>query len=200
MKRILVYGDSNTWGDNPTGIRYSLEDLWVNILASKMQDVVIDQHGLCARIAGGYEKSQSEHRNGHQYFQNSVMMSGPFDVLIIALGTNDLNTYYGRSSDDLIDDLLWYGNRLKSFADTKFSSVPPNNPILVYLSIPNFVSSDYFEGNEALRAEVNSVLENTVENFIDLGNLELTSDGVHFSINDHKQVANTVYDALKEKL
>lgn len=39
MKKILIYGDSNTWGDNfHTGVRISDDKQWPNILSSKLGD------------------------------------------------------------------------------------------------------------------------------------------------------------------
>lgn len=39
MKKILIYGDSNTWGDNfITGERIPEEKQWVNILRTKYEN------------------------------------------------------------------------------------------------------------------------------------------------------------------
>ena len=60
MKKILIYGDSNTWGDNfCTGIRIPDDKQWVNILRKKLGDnFVIFQEGLPGRLAGNEEKER----------------------------------------------------------------------------------------------------------------------------------------------
>ena len=54
MKKVLIYGDSNVWGDNfITGIRIPDDKQWVNILQEKVKDnYILLQEGLPGRLAG----------------------------------------------------------------------------------------------------------------------------------------------------
>ena len=64
MKKILIYGDSNTWGDNfILGKRIEDEKQWPNILQRKLgSEYKILQEGLPGRLAGNEEtlKTYSE--------------------------------------------------------------------------------------------------------------------------------------------
>ena len=56
MKKILIYGDSNTWGDNfITGERIPDDKQWPHILEANIKGYKILQEGLPGRIAGDYE-------------------------------------------------------------------------------------------------------------------------------------------------
>ena len=57
MKKILIYGDSNTWGDNfILGKRIEDEKQWPNILQRKLgSEYKILQEGLPGRLAGNEE-------------------------------------------------------------------------------------------------------------------------------------------------
>ena len=56
MKKILIYGDSNTWGDNFfLGKRIDDDKQWANILQKKLgSEYKVIQEGLPGRIAGNF--------------------------------------------------------------------------------------------------------------------------------------------------
>ena len=58
MKKILIYGDSNVWGDNfITRKRISDELQWSNILQKELgNDYKILQEGLPGRVAGSLKQ------------------------------------------------------------------------------------------------------------------------------------------------
>ena len=60
MKKILIYGDSNVWGDNfLTGQRIPDDKQWVNILRNKLgNNYILFQEGLPGRLAGNEEKEK----------------------------------------------------------------------------------------------------------------------------------------------
>ena len=98
MQKILVYGDSNTWGDNfITGKRIPEEKQWVNILRKKyINKYQFFQEGLPGRIAGDDEKIKT-YKNGKSTFVSTFRTNAPVDKVIIALGTNDLQLKYQKS-------------------------------------------------------------------------------------------------------
>lgn len=98
MKRILIYGDSNVWGDNfILGERIPHEKQWVNILSEKLgSDYKIYQEGLPGRLAGNNEE-EKKYKNGKDTFLSTFRTCAPVDILIIALGTNDLQIKYNKS-------------------------------------------------------------------------------------------------------
>ena len=75
------------------------------------------------RVAGEF-RTDKPHKNGKATFAKSLSDAGPLDLIIVALGTNDLQQRFERTASDIIDDLLSY----------KTTSLVP----IVYILPPNF--------------------------------------------------------------
>ena len=69
MKKILIYGDSNTWGDNFfLGKRIDDDKQWANILQKKLEsEYKVIQEGLPGRIAGNFD-IEEPYKNGKDSF------------------------------------------------------------------------------------------------------------------------------------
>ena len=67
MKKILIYGDSNTWGDNFfLGKRIDDDKQWANILQKKLgSEYKVIQEGLPGRIAGNFD-IEEPYKNGRR--------------------------------------------------------------------------------------------------------------------------------------
>ena len=113
MKKILIYGDSNTWGDNFfLGRRIDDDKQWANILQRKLgSEYKVIQEGLPGRIAGNFD-IEEPYKNGKDSFLSIYKSQAPIDILIIALGSNDLQIKYNKDYKDIIKDLLWYKEAL----------------------------------------------------------------------------------------
>ena len=114
MKKILVYGDSNTWGDNfLTRRRIPDDKQWCNILQEKLgDDYKVYQEGLPGRFAGSVDKNEI-YKNGIDTFLSTYKSIAPLDILIISLGSNDLRPENNRTAEDIINDLLSYKELLE---------------------------------------------------------------------------------------
>lgn len=90
MKRILCFGDSNTYGHNPKDAS-RLEKRWTRILPTLLGGgYEIIEEGLCARTTVFHHKPDPESRIGERMLEPIISTHKPFDLLIIMLGTNDL--------------------------------------------------------------------------------------------------------------
>ena len=188
-KRILIYGDSNVWGDNFVGSRIRHSDRWINRLARALRGKAhIIADGACGRVAGDF-CADKPHKNGKSAFAAVLQQAGTIDIVIIALGTNDLQQKYQRTSQHIIDDLLAY-QKLAPKAD------------IIYLLPPAFSTGEdsgpeFTEQSEAIRQEILQNKE-TLGEYIELPFIPL-SDGIHFSAKGHRLVARVVKQALKAR-
>jgi lysophospholipase L1-like esterase len=93
MRTVVVFGDSNTWGYVPgsNGERFPYEQRWPTILQRELgDDWLVVPEGLSGRTAT-VERPDSEGRNGLPYLLPCLLSHAPVDVVVIFLGTNDVN-------------------------------------------------------------------------------------------------------------
>jgi lysophospholipase L1-like esterase len=92
MKSILCFGDSLTWGSDPvTGGRHSFEARWPNVMAARLSGLVrVVEEGMNGRTTVFDDPTVNENRNGAALLPSLLMSHQPLDLVILALGTNDL--------------------------------------------------------------------------------------------------------------
>lgn len=202
MKKVLIYGDSNTWGDNfITGERIPYEKQWVNILRKKyINNYLFFQEGLPGRIAGNEEPAK-KYKNGKDMFIATFRANAPVDKIIIALGTNDLQIKYHKTKDKIVKDLLWYKNQLEeSYNDLEEEKKYFNKklPEIIYILPINFdyknkASVIFNEESERIRQQIIEEFKNEKQiKIITANDLDLFDDGIHLSYKGHEEMANLV--------
>ncbi len=100
MKRILCYGDSNTWGydvetTNRIGVsaRFPEGVRWTGVMQQLLgPEYRVLEEGLNGRTTGACDK------NGNAFLEVAIRTCSPFDLIILMLGTNDLKEGYHASS------------------------------------------------------------------------------------------------------
>lgn len=193
MKKILCYGDSNTYGLDAYHGRIQDAEQWPNILQSSLLplEYKVIQEGLGGRFAGDM-RTNKVYQNGRTSFDVIVRSTLPAEIVIIALGTNDCKREFSRTAREVADDLLWYSEKTQEIA-RQFSM---DMPEILYILPANFRESEYFKGNTALRDEIIAIMKKSGMSFVEINGLELSEDGVHYSIADHKKVAEIVRDKI----
>lgn len=201
MKKILIYGDSNTWGDNfILGKRIEDEKQWPNILQRKLgSEYKILQEGLPGRLAGN-EETLKIYKNGKESFISTFRTNAPVDTLIISLGTNDLQMKYNKSSEKVIEDLLWYKKTIsdmyediddrKKYFNSKF-------PDIIYILPANFdykvnASIIFDKDSETKRKEIIDYFQKNNIESIFINNIPLFDDGLHYNFDGHKIMSEEV--------
>ena len=102
MKKLILFGDSNTYGYNPVDCsRFDDNTRWSGILKNNLGiEYEIIEEGLCDRV--GF----SNNPKGFQYcaqrhFPKLLSKLSDIDTIVLALGTNDLQTQYDISFSNL---------------------------------------------------------------------------------------------------
>lgn len=207
VKKILVYGDSNTWGDNfITGERIADSKQWVNILRKKYEGkYLFFQEGLPGRLAGNDEESK-RYKNGQDTFTSTFRTNAPVDIIIISLGTNDLQLKYNKTSEKIISDLLWYKEKIEeSFSDCEDRKKYFNNkmPKIIYILPINFDykvnAKEIFDDEcEKKRQEIIKFFKCKKINIITANDMDLFDDGIHLNHNGHEAMADLVDEELQK--
>lgn len=194
MKNILIYGDSNVWGQDDSLKRYSAQVRWVNQLQKQLGDgYEVQPAGLPGRIAGSYDHVDQS-KNGKDSFEAICRQASPLDLVIIALGTNDCKDRYNSTPSQIYDDLLWYRDAVAQLSEDVY--VAPAS--IMYIAPPNFRRSQAFMGSEEKQQALVALLEGSSEQVIIPGEISLSSDGVHFSPEGHEEMSKLMKTKLTE--
>lgn len=92
VKRILCYGDSNTWGFVPgKGTRFSKDERWTGVAQKELgAEYEIIEDGINGRTTIWDNPYLGEYINGYKGLPYSFFRSKPIDLVFLMLGTNDL--------------------------------------------------------------------------------------------------------------
>ena len=205
MKRVLCYGDSNTFGTMPMaaltddGI-FPKDVRWAGVLAVSLGeewDVVVE--GLPGRTTALDDPIEGAFLNGRKSFQPILMSHRPIDLLILCLGTNDAKTRFGLRSQDIalgIQRLLLDAAMLGVVGKT-LAICPP-------LVRERGDLAEIFHGAEARTVRLPKEMErfarlNGAEFFDANEVIEPSSvDGVHWSQEAHAKFGQAVANKARE--
>ena len=101
MKRILCFGDSNTWGLIPgTSERFGDNIRWTGILRNDLSNsgFEIIEEGLCGRTTV-FEDPDRIGRAGDKLLPVMLESHSPLDMVVLMLGTNDCKPVYNADAE-----------------------------------------------------------------------------------------------------
>ncbi|MEL6258502.1 MAG: GDSL-type esterase/lipase family protein [Pseudomonadota bacterium] len=205
--RILAYGDSNTWGWTPTPEGFPAERLpdqarWAGVLDDALGDeveVVVD--GLVGRTttldaAGAIGPLSPVTFNGGEGLAASIARNGPIDLVIVMLGTNDLQAGVERSPEDVAAAAFDLADIATSAKELAFSSYAAPKALVVapppYGDTSATPLTGLFAAGEAPSAQLGAAFEAEAERrgaaYVDAGGFIETDgvDGVHFTAETHR--------------
>jgi lysophospholipase L1-like esterase len=99
MNTIVCYGDSNTWGYDPsTGGRYNRGTRYPGRLQALFGgDYHVIENGVNGRTASQDDPIEP-HRNGFRTIDVCMLSAMPVDLVTIMLGSNDMKFYLSSSA------------------------------------------------------------------------------------------------------
>lgn len=97
-KRVLCFGDSNTWGYNGENRkRFDDEERWTTRLQQKLGDeYIIIEEGLNGRTSVWYDPVEHV-MSGLDYLWPCMKSHNPIDLVIIMLGCNDCKPLFSAN-------------------------------------------------------------------------------------------------------
>ena len=138
MKRILCYGDSNTFGYDPvTGDRYEPSIRWTGQLQTLLgSDYCIIEEGCNGRTTV-FTDPKEPWKNGRNYLEACLNSHKPLDLVILMLGTNDLKTIYCASPAEVAAGAETLVRLIQTFTAEKQGFAPK-----ILLVSPIFIGED----------------------------------------------------------
>lgn len=176
--RVLVYGDSNSFGTAPMASLTSTDVVarrWPDIMAAALTGVDIVVEALPGRTTVLDDPAEGEWRNGLRVLPAILHSHAPIDLLILALGTNDLKHRFGSNASDVgqgIGALVREARRSEVVARTLAVCPPP--------VLERGVLAEVFEGAEARCAG----LFEAVSRFADPEGASVLNAGRHIASDD----------------
>lgn len=204
-KRIICYGDSNTWGYCAgTGERFDENTRWTGILQNKLGDsYVVLEEGLSGRTTT-FDVGFDDYNNGKDALGFVLKTHAPLDAAVIFLGTNDLVDRSMARSAKGIEEII---RRFKNANEIIRSSIPifPKGPKILVISPIAYgkgrqLSEEKNEETKQFPIVYGQVAEKMGVEFLDPSSFVTASeiDGVHLTEDSHKKLGNAVFEKLKE--
>lgn len=207
MKTILCYGDSNTYGYDPSnGLRYPKEDRWTTILQNKLgneYDVIVE--GLNGRTTA-YDRPDGAYKNGLPYLTACLASNKPLDYIVFMLGTNDCNSDLDLSSTDIARGM----EKLIIVTKEFIPNIQAYDPTIIVI-VPAAIGYDYETSPFAYQLNEESVkksrdiahLYKDIANkhhieYLDCSKLKVSEiDSEHLTKESHKQLAEILFNKIK---
>lgn len=202
MKKILCFGDSNTYGYIPNnGARYDKNTRWTGVLS-------LLSHGKFEIIEDGCNNRTAFAANpagkiftGYEILPE--LLTDDFDAVVLTIGINDTQFLYNLSSIEIVSGV----EKLINIVKVK----SPQAKIL--LVAPSILTDDVLNGNFACLFDRTSIeksrqlpllyqkiAEKQNIKFFDLNSVAKTSslDGLHYAPEQHLKIAQAIFTILSE--
>jgi len=215
--RILVYGDSNSWGypDDDSGIRMDADTRWPQVMAAALGREVIEDC-LCGRTTAHDDPLMwGPAMSGLRHIATSVRSHAPLDTVVIMLGTNDFKTHLGQTSAMVADNVARLTERVRrvgggaaGWHDTSAPTVlvicPPQIGPLA--DDPEWEKTEIWYGAHERSMDIAVSMERMGREqgipVFNAGSLVSASaiDPIHLSNDGHRQLGTAVAEWIKHRI
>jgi lysophospholipase L1-like esterase len=211
MKRILCFGDSNTWGAVPIAKwdvleRYAREQRWGGVLARELgEGYEVIEEGDPARTTIWDDPVEGQ-KNGRNHLIPCLDSHQPLDLVIIMLGTNDLKHRFSltafdiaRSAGVLVDMVRKWTPLVGKKPQVLLIAPPPILPVPDFFA-PMFVGAQ--EKSKGFPEQFRWVAEDLGCPFLDASEViqPSTVDGIHCTEEQHARLGKAVAQKVRELL
>lgn len=214
MKNVMIFGDSNTWGWDPSNDLVDVIKRWPDDVRwpGVMQDIIGDEYKVIQEGLNGrttvWDDPIEEYRCGKDHIIPLLDTHAPLDLVIIMIGTNDCKVRYSVTAEDI-------ANGAGLILDKTLAQVGafgPNGPKVLFVAPPplgpieNGIFSTMFKGNRKKSEDMAAYYKNVAESrgvaFFDAGSVAKGSDidGLHLSADSHKALGEAMAKEVKKLL
>ena len=202
MKNIICYGDSNTFGYNPKDNSRFDEDIrWTAVLQKKLgKEYHVINEGMCNRT-GFVDNPEGFLFSAQKHFPKMISEIDIVDILILAIGTNDLQAQYDISIEAIEKGLR---NLIKS-AKTKVKRIIVIPSVILSEKIlEGFFKLQFNETSIEKSRKVGSLYRTMAKlnhcEIFDINEFAHPSefDGLHYDKNSHKIIAEKLTEFIKK--
>ena len=205
VKRILCYGDSNTWGYDPvTKDRFDAETRWPRVLGHILGgEYEVIEEGLGGRTPVHDDPSEG-YRNGREYLIPCLESHRPLDLVIILLGTNDLKRWFSLSAYEIAQGA---GMLVRVVQQSQSGREGLGPQVLLMAPPPTVALTEYAEMFEdagrksrEFSKHYGRVAQGLGCAYLDTSVVIVSSplDGIHFEGEEHRKLGKAVAVKVEE--
>ena len=205
-KRILCFGDSNTWGYiGGTAERFDEDVRWTGRLQTLLGDeYVVVEEGHNGRTTV-WDDPVENRLAGLTYLWPCMDSQSPFDLIIIMLGTNDAKIYFNVTAHNIATS----AGRLVSMAAMSDFGPGKSHPQVLLVAPPRVEyhesMKDLFgehavEVSKGFSAEFKMIADELGCHFLDASEYAEpgSADGLHITPESHERLAQAFYEKIME--
>jgi lysophospholipase L1-like esterase len=207
MPVILAFGDSNTWGFDPaTGARFPRAQRWPTVLQCELgPDFEVIAEGLGGRTTV-HDDPIMPYRSGAEGLPPCLMSHAPVDLVILALGCNDLKERFSVSAFDIAEGAARLIFLVRAYGESPNGGVPK---ILLIVPPPLAkltVYAEMFEGgtekSRLLGQRFGEIAKQEGVALLDAGAVIRCSDldGIHYEADQHALLGRATAAAVRGAL
>ena len=204
MKKILCFGDSNTYGYIPGGGggRYDSDTRWTGILSDKLFPFgyKVIEGGRNGRTTV-FEDERSADRNGSNVLGAMLRENDPLYMVIIMLGTNDCKRKFSADADMITGGMEVLISMIRAFSpDIRILLVAPAeiNPVVICQDPLEGFDEESVEKSRQLKEKYRELARKTDCELFCAGDIVKAdlADGVHLSAESHRTLAEGLYEYI----
>ena len=208
MKRILIYGDSITWGRVPNKPdRYDESTRYAGVVQNELgPDCSIVAEGLRSRTLFG-ENGFLKYRNGFVQFGPIFASHLPLNLVVLFLGTNDTNSRAGKTTkeiaagfDDYVKSIDYWCAQMQLPKPKILIVAPPKIKGIALREGSMFSGAD--EKADSFASEFSKKANELDADLFDAATYAEPSDedGIHPDAESHMQLGKALATCIREIL
>ncbi len=203
MKRILCFGDSNTYGYDPRGGRYGEDERWpMRLSAALGEGFSVVEEGFGGRTCVYDDPIEGGYKSGASYLPPCLMSHNPLDLVILMLGTNDAKRRFGLTPVTIGEGLAQLVRLIRLYGQDASGQPPavlivapaPVEPPVLNTRMAESFGEHALEVTRGLAAEYARLARLMRCAFFDAAPVAEVSpiDGVHLSRRGHARLAEAL--------
>lgn len=151
-KKILCYGDSNTWGCSPyDSSRYDENTRWPMVMQHILgNDYSVIEEGLNGRTVLNLSPVNIT-ANGIEWISHVIRECVPVDIVIISLGINDVFIAEEKSLNDISSGVERIINIIRNYQSSQSLQIPD----IIIMSPPSY--NEEVEGSRFFELQINKL-------------------------------------------
>lgn len=209
-RSLLCFGDSNTHGTPPMDSvlsqdRFGVDVRWPCIMQSQLApDWIVIEEGHPGRTTVHDDPINGIHKNGIRMLPALLETHRPLDLIVIMLGTNDLQHRFGVNATEIALAL----GKIVETIKLSTSGINQNAPEILLVSPPPVIQAgclaDVFQNsgdnaNTLSVAIANIAKQHNIPHFDAGAHITVSPiDGVHFDAESHITLGQVMAETIRK--